>query len=483
MSGDVVKRLIASEGLGVLRGYRGNLAAIPQAVANGWIPRGDEPGVGEHLATLCDHLAATGKVEDDAFLLRYALIVPGRLRGINPPLMVLEPDRNGFSVRRQREAAGQVTRLREALDLGRAFLADVGSDTERALLQLAASVEGETEFDATSRFDAYRSLSPEQAREAATVAIRLMDDLSCVYAEVGEIILLALASCRFEGLDPEIVRALRERAVFYPPCLYRDAGNDEAGAILALIDASGEASCIDPMLRCLAWTRGDVATASFRSWGDHPPAWATSLLVPPGAYPPDAGWHVDARGRRVELFDPRCRRLIPAAAGSAQVVPSRVSLPEACPRCRSALAALFDFAAISTELPTNAPRIIVGCLHCAAYGPTFTTYHEDGSWRWLAGPDEVPSTDAEPLKSRMLVLDEAQLPPFAPSPPFEMGDATLLGGVPGWLQDADYPHCPECGELMTHLAQHDNGSLGEEGVYFALFCPGCRVAAITYQQT
>jgi hypothetical protein len=52
-----------------------------------------------------------------------------------------------------------------------------------------------------------------------------------------------------------------------------------------------------------------------------------------------------------------------------------------------------------------------------------------------------------------------------------------------WLQDAEFTRCLECSRIMTFLAQHDNGPLGEEGVYYAFFCPGCHVSAVTYQQT
>ncbi|OJW24695.1 MAG: hypothetical protein BGO49_06560 [Planctomycetales bacterium 71-10] len=481
---DVVTRLIASEGVRALKGYRGNLAPVARAAVQGWIPRGDEPGVGDHLATLRDHLATSGRVEDDPFLLRYALTVPGGLRGIVPPLLVLDPDRNGFSPRRRVEAAGQVTRLREALDLGRAFLANLESDVEPALLRLAAMVEGGSNSDPAARFEAYRSLSPGQAREAATVATGLMDDPSAAVVEVGQDVLIALAGFRFEPLAPEIVRGLRERDVLHPPSLYRDSGDEEARALLELLDAAHGTSRIHQLLCCLAWTRCEVATASFRDWERRPPTWADELSSPPGSYPPEAGWHLDARGRRVDLFSHRCRRMVPAEDGTIGRVPCRASLSEACPLCRSPLAALFDFTAVASELPAAAPRIIVGCLSCSIFGPTFTTYRDDGSWRWVAGPDDATSAEVErPSDGRLLALEPVDLPPFAATPPWEMGDATLLGGMPGWVQREDYPRCPGCGGLMTHLAQHDDAGVGGDGVYYALFCADCRMAAVAYQQT
>ncbi len=73
----------------------------------GWIPEGEEPGVAEHLRALGDYLAAAGVAEDDSFLLRYALTVPGMQRGIVPPILVLEPNRSGFSDRGSAKPPGK----------------------------------------------------------------------------------------------------------------------------------------------------------------------------------------------------------------------------------------------------------------------------------------------------------------------------------------------------------------------------------------
>jgi hypothetical protein len=139
---DAVTQLIDSQARRAISNYKGNLSAVPMAIAKGWIPEGDEPGIAAHLEALRGHLAATGVSEDDSFLLRYALTVPGSQRGIVPPVMVLEPSRSGFSERRKREAAGQVTRLREAIDLGRAFLPGLSREPLLALEQFTFECAG-----------------------------------------------------------------------------------------------------------------------------------------------------------------------------------------------------------------------------------------------------------------------------------------------------------------------------------------------------
>jgi len=75
--------------------------------------------------------------------------------------------------------------------------------------------------------------------------------------------------------------------------------------------------------------------------------------------------------------------------------------------------------------------------------------------------------------------------PFAATEPVGVDDATSLGGGPMWLQDSQYPRCPECQQVMKFLAQFDNGPMTppEEGIYYSFYCPDCRIAAVNYQQT
>ncbi|MGP0069593.1 MAG: hypothetical protein ACLQGP_39085 [Isosphaeraceae bacterium] len=77
-----VTRLVESHVYREIRGFRGNRLAVTKGIEAGLIPEEDVPGVAEHLVALRDDLAATGVDENDAFLLRFALTVPGMQRGI-----------------------------------------------------------------------------------------------------------------------------------------------------------------------------------------------------------------------------------------------------------------------------------------------------------------------------------------------------------------------------------------------------------------
>src|SRR6266516_7989997 len=92
--------------------YKGNLRLLCEAVERGDLPEVADQSIRPYVEQLKRHLADARASEADDFLLRFALIVPGLMRGIRPPAAVLSLDRGGLSPRRLQEAAGQTTRLR-----------------------------------------------------------------------------------------------------------------------------------------------------------------------------------------------------------------------------------------------------------------------------------------------------------------------------------------------------------------------------------
>lgn len=479
LGGDVARRLVEARAISRIGG---NPASSLETLAKGWVPKGDEPGVAGHLEALRAHLAATDAREDDSLILRYALTAPGTSRGIAPPLMVLDPDLNGFSDRRKREAAGAVKRLRDALDLGRAFVPGLSRETEEALGQLAALVAKQRSAEAPSAFDQFRGLSAVQARRVGEIAFRSLDDSAASVRELGVDLLRDLAAFRGEPLGHRIQQTLREKEIFWPGFLYREAGIAETRELLALVDRETDSSQLPHLLECLAWTRHDLAVEAFRDWVANPPEWAASLKAPLGDYPPCAGWGLNAKGERVELISESCHRLRPVEEGASGDVVVLEPIPETCPCCGGPLVALFDFTGVEAILPRRAPKRVICCLECAAYNPVFVAYRDDGTWNWLA-PAEHAERVAWPGEVRRLVREPAESPLFAASNVLEMDDATAIGGAPLWWQSAEYPRCPRCGEWMRFLAQHDHSPLEAEGVHYAFYCPDCRISAVGYQQT
>lgn len=484
---DPISQFIQRHAADRLRSYQGNLAFAVNIVHNGWLPVENDPVVQQHIETLRQHLAAKGREEDDRFLLRLGLTVPGMQKGIVPPLMVLEANRGGFSAKRQRGAAGHILRWREALAIGRHFIANLSSDTQQALAELADLSQGRAtpgDLDQLRWFDA---LTSDQAAELAQRAVGYLDSHDDCVKESGTQVLQNLACFRGPPLSKACLGELVERRVFWPASIYRDGGDEVACQLLSVIEETADLLSLNHILLALAWTRSSAANQAFHHWTSQPPGWASKLHMPPKEYLQIAGRCLNEDGQPRELISARCCRLMPAEEATPRSIPCRTRIDEQCPSCGGSLCCLFDFSQLGAQyFPgeyAEAPRQVLCCLHCACFGTVYSTYRGDGTGQWHSGnkPCEFASSDYR--ESCLRELGDSPSPPFACAEAFGLDDASTLGGLPMWLQDAAFPRCIECDRLMNFLAQLDNGPLSEEGIYYAFFCGPCRVAAVSYQQT
>ncbi|MEO8269314.1 MAG: hypothetical protein ABI557_06315, partial [Aureliella sp.] len=141
---NLVSAMIHRYAASSIKGYRSNLSAVMFAVEHDFIPHTEDAQVHLWMRELAQAMADSGVQETDSFLLRYALTVPGMLRGLQPPIMALEENRGGFHSKRQREAAGQIGRLREALSLADELGLGLPNDTQQAIAFLTNSFVGQS---------------------------------------------------------------------------------------------------------------------------------------------------------------------------------------------------------------------------------------------------------------------------------------------------------------------------------------------------
>ncbi|HEV3340095.1 MAG TPA: hypothetical protein VG125_07050 [Pirellulales bacterium] len=482
-SDDLISRLMMIQVKNELQSYQGTLTLAVHIAENGWLPDMGAPEMAQHLETLRQYLATNGNVEDDLFLLRLGLTIPGTQRGIAPPMLVLESNRGGFSNRRQREAAGQITRLQEALAIGRRFLPNLSSDTQMAAVELAKLAQIQSQPDDTDWLEWFSRLSNDEADKLAARALECLDsDEKSVY-EVGIRTLQHLACIRQSPLTEACCLALLERAVFWPSSLYRESGERIAEQLANLIEHAGDPLTLNHRLLALAWTRSTTAEQSFGRWTRHLPEWAETLHVPPADC-----WCLEENGRAQDLAaSKQCFRLRPGDNGNSDAICVRTQLDDFCPSCSSRLVWLFDFSQAGLDFENiglaEAPTMVLCCLNCACYGPAFSRYFADGTAEFISTTEDADTGGASEFQPGTRHLAHVPCPPFACAEPFLLEDASTVGGIPMWLQDAAYPRCIECGRSMGFLAQHDNGPLGEEGIYYAFYCGLCRVSAVSYQQT
>lgn len=483
---DLVTKLVDTHVAESLRSYQSNLTFAVHTSSKAWLPPQVEPCFQQHIAALQRHLEQNGHPESDSFLLRLGLTVPGVRRGIVPPLMVLDENRGGFSARRIHEAEGQILRLREALAIGRRFLTGLSDDTQQAVVELADFSQAKTPPGDLDWLRWFRELSSEDAERLAVRAIEYLDCDQEPVNEIGLQILQRLARFRQSPLNEVCCNALLDRDAYWPSILYRDSGNAIADRLVSRIDECKAQGSLNHCLLALGWTRSVSAQEAFRRWTVQRPEWVSELYVPPEDYLHSAGWCLEDNGGRQDLIFTTCFRLMAAEGMTRRSVRCRSRANEECPSCGGPLAWLFDFTKLGAEYFPNtygeAPRKVLCCLHCSCFGPVFAEYHADGNATWLSPFEPCKFEYSRVGESCVRVLEDAPCPPFACAEA-GMNDSSTLGGIPTWLQDAEFPRCIECGELMMFLAQLDNGSLGEEGIHYAFFCPSCHVSAVTYQQT
>src|ERR1041385_7948325 len=178
--------LFLMHGAQSLNQYWGNLEWFCKAVDEGHVPPADDETIRPHILQLKRHMglaADTVLSEDDELLLRFGLIVPGLMRGIHPPVSILNPERGGFSDRRLEQAAAQVRRLQEALRIARRHFGELGADSFASLRQLSQRLTGMTRGD-SAWIDAPVRLPESAFTSLARRALACLDE-SKESAELG----------------------------------------------------------------------------------------------------------------------------------------------------------------------------------------------------------------------------------------------------------------------------------------------------------
>lgn len=338
----------------------------------------------------------------------------------------------------------------------------------------------------------YCQLSSPTGRDLAGGATAFLDQASPIERELAERMIFLLAC-----LVPDALRGLHERilrlGVVWPGEIFQ--GSDPAVRDL-LLDLLPEAEEVLPfLLSALAWIGDPVVLLRFQQWRREPPLWTALLELSAEQHTLDAAWHLDADGTRRELFLPECRELVPVeesvnghGAGPVRVIASH---PESCSSCGGPLIALFDIDltdARTAFLGLDGTRLrIATCPSCLPYSaPLLIEVDLDGRAVWSAA-NEPPSLVGDALgrlPEERLVLGEPLRTPLATRPFASGGPASQLGGHPAWLQEPEFPLCPECTQPMPFFGQVHLADLGElvDGILYAFLCAPCGRAATLYQQ-
>ncbi len=289
-----------------------------------------------------------------------------------------------------------------------------------------------------------------------------------------------------------------EQGLFYPPLIYHDA-DEHCGAHLAeLIPTSEETLQRHHLLLCMAWAGNSEVQRRFADWRDSPPEWADDLHVPPHTYAQEAGWELRPNGERRDLYFPTALPLVPPEAAPEVVAGVKIGTPtdQHCPWCGRQLISLLDIdlhGVANSVLRLSGTRLrATTCDVCSSYGVVFSKNSGTGESIWHpanARPDYLPddTSDWDTFPEQPLVLSGERRHFMESANWMSLDDAAFsqIGGLPTWIQNAEYPVCPDCSQTMVFFGQISNEDFNDwmEGIEYCFLCPQCNVTATSYQQS
>ncbi|MDA8493362.1 DUF1963 domain-containing protein [Kluyvera georgiana] len=334
----------------------------------------------------------------------------------------------------------------------------------------------------------YQQLSADQAQQVADYAEMLFDDGE--YNEAIEIY-LCLAAFTHANLDNCLRKWVYEGDIdIYSALPFHRAPADVRDNLLQRVEH--DADNRNWLLTMLAWIGDDVVVERFNYWRKEPPAWCDSLYIPPQNYSYEAGWELTPDGHRRNLYFSSCTHLSQHAKAQPAVFRTVSQHGEHCPHCTLPLINLFEIAPKQVD-PTleswpGSIRIMT-CECCSAYETVFARIDHQGQPQWyeknkLSALAVKNANDWMALPADHLHLSESRLPLFA-ADQFLPTTFSQLGGHPTWIQDAQYPSCPECARHMMFIAQLSCHDVDEylEGIIYGFICPTCHTTATSFQQT
>jgi len=252
-------------------------------------------------------------------------------------------------------------------------------------------------------------------------------------------------------------------------------------------------------LRMLAWT-GDEATSVWFARRSAVLPWSAVFYRAADEYMSEGGWESGVTGRRRELTYPvayQLRESNEVGGGAPRAVRILTPLEQQCRWCGRRLSALFDLdlthkALAFLQLPGTRLRLAL-CEECSLWERIYFNVDLQGDVHWSdysapLGPPDT-GTPGELLFSPpayQLALGPRCASPYEVVAGDDVDATSQLGGMPGWVQDAEYVRCPACSKRMLFVGQilvEEITDLAIDGVLYALLCPACRVSTVTYQCT
>lgn len=300
--------------------------------------------------------------------------------------------------------------------------------------------------------------------------------------------------CNHNVKSDDCIRAAFKENIFRPGIIYKDAPDDVRDKVIERLeeDENIAGTVADKLLLILAWIGDKVVQEKFIHWTKNPLKWRGRLHIDPLAYAEEAGWTINEDGQREDLYFQTAYQVVRGDIQNEKSLRIAQFEKELCENCGSNLCTILELDLSDSRLMflgMNQKIKNLICLSCTPWTPSFCKFDEAGQAElyktiYTEGGYLVDAEGVEEISNNTFVLDKVTVSPYHSAywnlPSF----FCQIGGLPGWIDDAVYAECPDCGKKMKFFAQFGLDNIEHsEGILYFEICTECRIIATFYQQT
>ncbi|MFD2117139.1 hypothetical protein ACFSTH_14190 [Paenibacillus yanchengensis] len=290
----------------------------------------------------------------------------------------------------------------------------------------------------------------------------------------------------------EVAEAALQKNIYYPGTLYRDATKVVQEEIISrLLQPDCPSQDASSMMLCLAASGGDRVVEVFAQLEKEPLPWQSNLYVGPAIYAQESSWGFNRSGQAVQLHYDTCFAMLPDGDGDAAAAAGRLRQDDYCSDCGCQMIDILRLDGRDDRfsfLNVTGVLAIPVCPNCCMMHETnYVRYDAYGNCTLMKQESSgeknyVSAADLQAMDQMKLTLTATSLPKYYACG----GDEVItIGGVPEWIQDAQFDSCPDCEERMTFFAAVPWSTLYDsaEGTLYIEHCPNCRTIGMHHQQT
>ncbi|GGD72593.1 hypothetical protein GCM10011514_40870 [Emticicia aquatilis] len=294
----------------------------------------------------------------------------------------------------------------------------------------------------------------------------------------------------YEINDNQYLQLIQKR-VLYPSEIYRHASNLITEKLIELFGRVNAGI----LLSCISWIKNERALEFFQNLERVQPNWQKELNIPAKLFSQCAAWNIENNNLNKLFYDESFRLIQSDFKEIDENLKTFLHGNDTCKCCNQTLTTVFKFKKELLNI-TNF-RLdeldISTCLNCIGYVTIYTKIDDNGKSNWhnstrIHGFNDVYIMSEIP-ENLLKISNEKWKPTYSINQPF-----SILGGYPNWIDDFQFPNCPDCNKNMKFLGQFqgsdfyddENGKFSwifAEGAYYFFICEHCLVTASFYQQS